>query len=319
VIRFQYSCENFHELLPSLAKTLETKAANNAIVVPPSVGKGYIWSFSNAENLNILVADTNLHQAIEMQHHSTISQLYILSFVEQESSDNNIDDAVRKVNLYNAQVEVTHTLPAGKHTRLIMIVFEKKHLLQVLPSEVVEAILSKYFSGVLLKPTVEPIDTAYRVIIDELIKEEGTHPLRPQFISNRIMMLIETFLRKHFKKNDSNTVSFSDDEISRLMKVESLLVKDFGTLPPTIDRLSRISAMSPTKLKKDFKALYGQPIYEYFQKNRMLEAKSLLLTGKYSIKEVGTRVGYINLSHFAAGFKKEFGLLPSEMTAHKNN
>ena len=85
--------------------------------------------------------------------------------------------------------------------------------------------------------------------------------------------------------------------------------------PPTIDELSRISAMSPTKLKNDFKNLYGFPIYVYYQKNRMIKAKALLLTSKYSIKEVGVMVGYSNLSHFANTFKKEFNILPSEVSA----
>jgi AraC-like DNA-binding protein len=85
--------------------------------------------------------------------------------------------------------------------------------------------------------------------------------------------------------------------------------------PPNINYLSRISAMSPTKLKTDFKRLYGVPIYEYYQKNRMQRAKNLLLEGKHSIKEVGIKVGYSNLSHFAGSFKKEFGILPSEMLA----
>ena len=71
--------------------------------------------------------------------------------------------------------------------------------------------------------------------------------------------------------------------------------------------------MSPTKLKNDFKRMYGLPIYEYRQKNRMLKAKSMLLMGKFSIKEVGSMVGYKNLSHFAQAFKKEFNILPSEM------
>src|SRR5204863_5073225 len=77
--------------------------------------------------------------------------------------------------------------------------------------------------------------------------------------------------------------------------------------------LSKVATMSPTKLKKDFKAMYGLPIYEYFQKNRMMRAKVLLMEGGYAVKEVGMMVGYSNLGHFAASFKKEFGVLPSEM------
>jgi transcriptional regulator GlxA family with amidase domain len=64
--------------------------------------------------------------------------------------------------------------------------------------------------------------------------------------------------------------------------------------------------------------MYGLPIYEYYQKNRMIRARSLLLEGRYAIKEVGIMVGYSNLGHFAGSFRKEFGLLPSEV-AHGDN
>ena len=70
--------------------------------------------------------------------------------------------------------------------------------------------------------------------------------------------------------------------------------------------------MSPTKFKNDFKMLYGLPVYEYYQKNRMAYARSLIQDCEHAIKEVGMMVGYSNLGHFAAAFKKEHGMLPSE-------
>jgi len=78
-------------------------------------------------------------------------------------------------------------------------------------------------------------------------------------------------------------------------------------------------SLSPTKLKQDFKAMYGLPMYEYFQKNRMRHAKTLLLEGRHSIKEIGIMVGYSNLGHFAGSFKKEFGILPSDITRQKHS
>ncbi len=59
--------------------------------------------------------------------------------------------------------------------------------------------------------------------------------------------------------------------------------------------------------------MYGMPIYEYYQKNRMMRAKALLQEEKHAIKQVGIMVGYTNLGHFAASFRKEFGILPSEL------
>jgi AraC-like DNA-binding protein len=72
-------------------------------------------------------------------------------------------------------------------------------------------------------------------------------------------------------------------------------------------------SISESKLKKDFKLIYGLPVYEYFQKIRMQTAKDKLLSGDHSVKEVAMELGYSNLSNFTIAFKKEFGLLPSKL------
>jgi AraC-like DNA-binding protein len=72
--------------------------------------------------------------------------------------------------------------------------------------------------------------------------------------------------------------------------------------------------MSESKLKKLFKQSYAMGMYEYFQKNRMHKAKDLILLQKHTVSEVGSMLGYQNLSNFSAAFKKEFGCLPSELS-----
>lgn len=101
--------------------------------------------------------------------------------------------------------------------------------------------------------------------------------------------------------------------MSKLMEIEALLVSDFSQPPPTILLLAERTGMSVSKLKSAFKRVYGTGIYEYFQKNRMQKARSMLLTGQYNVKEVGTQLGYTNLSNFSLAFKKEFGVLPSQV------
>nr|WP_255551783.1 helix-turn-helix transcriptional regulator [Aridibaculum aurantiacum] len=74
-----------------------------------------------------------------------------------------------------------------------------------------------------------------------------------------------------------------------------------------------MAAMSPSKLKNSFKEIYGMPVYQYYQKHRMNKAKAMLLSRKYSVKEVGMELGYSNLSNFAKAFKKSFDQLPSDI------
>jgi AraC-like DNA-binding protein len=113
--------------------------------------------------------------------------------------------------------------------------------------------------------------------------------------------------------NPAFRVPLSPDDINRVMNIESILTKDIFQPAPSIQQLSKMAAISESKLKKDFKTMYGFPIYEYYQKARMQAARDKLLTGKYSVKEVAMELGYSNLSNFTIAFKKEFGLLPSQL------
>lgn len=55
---------------------------------------------------------------------------------------------------------------------------------------------------------------------------------------------------------------------------------------------------------------------QFLIKVRMENAKSLLLTNKYKIKEIAKNVGYANQLYFSNEFKKYYGVYPTEMKKH---
>lgn len=77
----------------------------------------------------------------------------------------------------------------------------------------------------------------------------------------------------------------------------------------TLEALADEFGISVSKLKRDFKALHGVSVYQYFTHSRMDEAYRRLKTGKYSVMEVG----YSNLFKFSEMFKKVKGFSPKEL------
>ncbi len=327
----QYNSIDYVDLLNTIAKALGTRIVNNTLTIPPAFGKGYAWAENFVSGISLLVCDVTLNTTMNMIRESSARQFYILQFNEGftetgEAAFSNDNQEPNKYNmnqqivlLTNSYISTSFIMPAGIQIKSIKIIFEKRHLLNFFGNELFDDLMSNYFSELVKNRHVEPVDAEYRSLIDELLMPKIEHPLRHVYISNRVMLLLERFAVKFMTKMQlkSSSNKLNDDEITRLMRVETLLVKDYTTAPPTIDKLSRISAMSATKLKRDFKSMYGMPIYEYFQKNRMIHAKKLLTGGNYSIKETGIMVGYSNLGHFAAAFRKEFGMLPSEMISQE--
>lgn len=102
----------------------------------------------------------------------------------------------------------------------------------------------------------------------------------------------------------------SSRERKQLEMAREYLLHDLG-FPPTISDLASQVGLNQCKLKFGFKKLFGSSIYAYFQQERMKEARRLL--GRHSVTETAVQLGYSNISHFSAAFRKHFGILPSEV------
>jgi AraC-like DNA-binding protein len=326
LIELNYNNSDFISLLHAMARFFHAEVEENLLRLPASIGKGFFSSFNLRGGLSVMINDCSFNDNMVMHRHASSNQQYfILQFNEpliypEETNESSIEQHIYNIRkntvlLTSSLMDTTFMVPLKVRTRSVRIIFGNDFLNGFVGNEMADKFLSNYFSMLLKNRIYEPLGTDYRVIMDELIKEKIEHPLRMKFIYNRVLLLIEKLVTGFIGKLGKNhqIIKLKDDEISRLIKVESLLVKDYSGTPPTIAALSKVATMSATKLKKDFKAVYGLPIYEYYQKNRMMRAKALLMEGKYAVKEVGMRVGYTNLGHFAASFKKEFGVLPSAM------
>ncbi len=313
---------DFTELLKTLGTKCKAKISNGQFAINAQQGKGYCWAEKLPSGITVMVSDTCLKESLSIEKPETYEHYYLLEFNEEAADETELPvKSRRNTEEFESFVKLSHTLlpetfvfPAVKRLRSVKFFFNKYHLSNLIGKQAIDEVLNQYFPVVMKRENLEPIATEYRIMLDDLWTDKMNQPLRLNYIQNRVLLLIEKYIVKLYEKRAPlvKTARRNDDETLRLMKVEALLVKNFAAAPPTIDELARISAMSPTKLKNNFKSLYGLPIYEYYQKNRMLKAKSLLVLNKYTIKEVGIMVGYSNLSHFANTFKKEFGFLPSE-------
>ncbi|HVU94703.1 MAG TPA: AraC family transcriptional regulator [Puia sp.] len=101
-------------------------------------------------------------------------------------------------------------------------------------------------------------------------------------------------------------------DIERLHEARMYIEKNYHT-PYTIIDLARIVGINQTKLKSGFKDLFGCTVFGYVKDLQMGKARQLLLDEKLFVSEVADRVGYSCPQHFAAAFKRKFGMLPSEL------
>lgn len=312
------------EYLTGLAKAAGVPVINNAIELPPAIGSGYIKAIELANGLQVLINECTTNEDVTFVREPTIHESYTLRFDEVKNLKTltlkiDEDTLVDEPEIYsgaflaNSLFGLSYTANAGIEDRCVNIYFTAKWLEENIGINSSDEVFKNYFSLKTASLNFEVLNFEYRTLMEEIFELKEGQPMQKVVLQNRVMLLIEKFLRSLYTKmseGEKNSIA-NETTVKRMMLVESILVSNLSVQPPTIPALARIAMMSETKLKNMFKAVYGYNIYEYYQKNRMLKARQLLHSKKMSVKEAGMAMGFKNLSNFTIAYKKEFNMLPS--------
>jgi AraC-like DNA-binding protein len=111
--------------------------------------------------------------------------------------------------------------------------------------------------------------------------------------------------------NSINRDRGTRSDVLRLTEASRYIHEHYGE-DISIALLSRVACMSSTKFKANFRNAYGLTVYSYIRKVRMDEAVKMFEQGNMQIAAVAQAVGYTKPGAFAAAFKKQTGMLPSD-------
>ena len=326
MFQFDYSYTDYEQLMNDLAQKLNAPVVDNHLVFPASVATGSLTFVKLPNGIHVNIINCQMNQDWLITRRKIKEQYFILRFHELIIPDT-LEIRIGKERLKESNTTrqvayLTNTLSdwaylgaKGTVYKGIDVLFDAKWLAGYLGIANIEDVLSAYLSLQVENVHTEPLDSEYRRLMQEIVEVDDDSPMRLAIIQNRIMLLIERFFIRIYerKKNSHFDIPLSKQDIDRMMQVETMLTRDIFEPAPTISQLAKMVSISESKLKKDFKLIYGVPVYEYFQKIRMQTAKDKLLSGDVSVKEVAMELGYSNLSNFTIAFKKEFGLLPSKL------
>ncbi len=78
-----------------------------------------------------------------------------------------------------------------------------------------------------------------------------------------------------------------------------------------IEDFAQLTGRSVSTFTREFKALYGQTPNQWLIDQRLQKAQVLLEGGEHSVTDTAMVVGYDNVSHFIAAYKKKFGRTPA--------
>ncbi len=101
-------------------------------------------------------------------------------------------------------------------------------------------------------------------------------------------------------------------ERAKLYEAQEILTNNLDS-PPSLHELSRQIGLNSFKLKKNFKELFGVPVFKYLQNQRLTKAYELIRSEEATVQEAAWHVGYDSLSSFSNAFSKKFGFRPSQL------
>lgn len=210
-------------------------------------------------------------------------------------------------------VEFEHTVSPEKSLKCIVVATALKNL-ENLPNEEGE-IFSELLSA-LVSPTNHYVEgpsflmtPQMERIVDAFFSNTYTGKTKMMFFRSQITALLSHFFGQlALMHNEDLKTEYRDT----LNEVRDILIANLEN-PPSLSEISQQIGLNTTKLKKEFKAFFGVPVFKYLQNERLSTAHELISEKKATVQEAAWQVGYDSLSSFSNAFAKKFGYRPSQI------
>lgn len=145
-------------------------------------------------------------------------------------------------------------------------------------------------------------------------KDKNSPFASEQLIKNYLEILLISFIRKGVKIRDYGNLSHinEDNKDAELTARVIRYMKENVSENLTVEQICENFAVSRAALMKTFKEVTGLGLKEYFNKQKIEQAKKLIREENLNFTEVADQLAYSGLHYFSRCFKKETGMSPSE-------
>ncbi|MGZ9674767.1 helix-turn-helix transcriptional regulator [Flavobacterium sp. GNP001] len=148
----------------------------------------------------------------------------------------------------------------------------------------------------------------------ETFKIFNSDALNKTILKSQSLSLLTSFFKHVFLDNRSDDYQGKGSvDYKKIAKCELLITTNLSKPFIGIDALSEKLRISKSKLKTDFKSVYGSSILQYNIDKRMELALQMLQNTNMQIKQIALAVGYDSPSKFSAAFRRKHEKLPSEL------
>lgn len=319
------SHSNRNRQVPHLAiKSIGSKPVTGIRSIPTDMGTGYIKGYIINPKLRLVVRQYELKEDFVLDRGIGEEEKFVMiAFHNIYQSKNEIKSRLLQPSASRTllpSVQVTTTglnnelLPANKKINSIVVTVHADYLKELLKPKTGNALLQMITSGNQPFLFEEIISPQIQEIAAKVITANPAKELENFYYKLKTEELIYLLFVELLKRQDTTLQTLNGADVQRVYEVKDKILSKLD-IPPILPELVKLSGMSESKLKRLFKQIFGDSIYNYYQSFRMKEAAYLIKEERLSVSEVGYRLGFSNLSHFSRLFETHIGLKPKKYSS----
>ena len=324
------------QILIKLAHLLGTEMNTGRLDIPEKFGKGYCVGYIFNKHIQMIISNYELNEDIDVENPYIDASKRVIFFKFQNIFPKTEKPSFRIANIANpnskeaadcksatasesipsvliatSRLNTDDIISIHTNTATINIEVDADYLNGLFASSEKSPVLQSLLQNTQPLLFEQVIYPSLHKNVTEIVNESVEETFKLFFLRIKAEELVCRLLMELEKRNEKYLYALNIHDIQTIYKIKELILEHPET-PPTIHGLAICANMSPTKLKRLFKQIFGDSIFSYYQEFRMKEAARLLKDEKLSVSDVGYRLGFTNLSHFSRVFHEHIGMKPKQ-------
>lgn len=299
--------------MDALSKHIGTSMIEGVIVLPDTFGEGTIKSYRFGP-IRMMVSQCMLNEDIILKRTGAEQGKDEITFSFRNLFSRQSGGLLPSVQVSSSDIDLEISICAGTVISNILLTVHAGLIKDLLNDQKENALLQHIISGNEPYLYDEIMSPEIQQVAADIVGIEEPERLRDFYLRLKAEELIYLFFVELLKRHNTSQYSIYAADVMIMYKIRDKIAANLSITPDIIE-LTRFSNMSESKMNKVFKQIFGSSIYNYYQKLRMKEAAYLIREKKNMVSDVGYRLGFTNLSHFARLFEKHIGMKPKRYSS----
>lgn len=304
-------------ILTKLAHLLGTEIKNRILEIPERYGTGYCAGYIFNEHIRMMISNYKLYDDIIVENPDVnlAGRMIVFKFknIFQEAniSSQQHPKTTPSVLIATSRVNTEAMIPIHTNTETINIEISTDYLNGIFDLSEKSTILQSLLQNTQPLLFEQIIYPSLHEIVNEIVTSKIDKTFELLLLRIKAEELICKLLIILERRDEKHLYPLNIHDIQTIYKIKELMLEHLE-IPPIIKELAKKANMSPSKLKRLFKQIFGDSIFSYYQTFRIKEAARLLKEEQLSVSDVGYSLGFTNLSHFSRIFNTHIGMNPKK-------